>query len=145
MHSEQAGYKNPVQFVKILINGVIMNVTCRLTSTARYQILKLLRALYEACANMPALEILAHRGSIRIEAKDICGAPDMRYVSTGHVERQNLTGRIAMRRFTVIENHKYAVALHYFHNNFIRKHQTMKTTPRQWLAIPIIKGPQSTL
>ena len=28
-----------------------------------------------------------------------------------------------------LENHKHAIALHYFHYNFIRKHQTIKTTP----------------
>jgi hypothetical protein len=44
---------------------------------------------------------------------------------------------MSMRRFTRLtngfskrlQNHKYAVALHYFHYNFIRKHQTLKTTP----------------
>jgi IS1 family transposase len=65
------------------------------------------------------------------------GSPDLEHVSTSFVERQNLTMRMQMRRFTRLTNgfskrktnHEYAVALHYFNYNFIRKHQTIKTTP----------------
>lgn len=65
------------------------------------------------------------------------GNPDANHVSTSYIERQNLTLRMASRRFTRLtnafskkfENHAHAVALHYFAYNFIRKHQTIKTTP----------------
>jgi IS1 family transposase len=65
------------------------------------------------------------------------GNPDVEHINTSFVERQNLTMRMAMRRFTRLtngfsklqSNHKHAIALHYFHYNFIRKHQTIKTTP----------------
>lgn len=67
----------------------------------------------------------------------VCGTPIREDVSTSFIERQNLTVRMSMRRFTRLtdgfskrlQNHKYAIALHYFHYNFIRKHQTIKTTP----------------
>jgi hypothetical protein len=61
----------------------------------------------------------------------------MKEVSTSYVERQNLTMRMGMRRFTrltngfskKIENLEHAVALHFMHYNFCRIHKTLKTTP----------------
>jgi hypothetical protein len=58
-------------------------------------------------------------------------------ISTSFVERQNLTMRMQMRRFTrlangfskKIENHGHAIALHYMHYNFCRVHQTLRVTP----------------
>ena len=58
-------------------------------------------------------------------------------ISTSFVERQNLTVRMSVRRFTrltkafskKLENHERAVALHCLHYNSLRKHQTLKTTP----------------
>lgn len=72
-----------------------------------------------------------------IRKEVIVGDPDQADISTSYVERQNLTVRMGIRRFTrltnafskKIENHAHAVALHYFHYNFVRKHQTIKTTP----------------
>ncbi|MEX1146846.1 MAG: IS1 family transposase [Sphingomonadales bacterium] len=65
------------------------------------------------------------------------GNPDKRLVSTSHVERQDLTMRMHMRRFTrltnafskKIENHAYAVALHFMYYNFVKRHQTLRVTP----------------
>lgn len=75
----------------------------------------------------------------------VMGDPDPDYVSTSFVERQNLTMRMAMRRFTrltnafskKIENHAHAVALHFMHYNFCRAHMTLtKNHPNRYPTTP---------
>jgi IS1 family transposase len=65
------------------------------------------------------------------------GNPDCAHISTSFVERQNLTMRMSMRRFTrltngfskKLANHEAAVALHFMHYNFCRQHKTLRVTP----------------
>lgn len=98
---------------------------------------------------------------IAIEKEVIEGKPDMNRISTSYVERQNLTMRMSMRRYTrltnafskKIENLECAVALHFMHYNFCRPHKTLNkernlgitpamaagVTDHQWSVEEIIK------
>ncbi len=77
------------------------------------------------------------------DMKVVSGNPDPKHVSTSYVERQNLTMRMQMRRFTrltngfskKIDNHRHMVALHYMHYNFCRVHQTLRVTPAMQAGI----------
>lgn len=74
---------------------------------------------------------------LRSQRATIKGLPDAGHISTSYVERQNLTMRMHMRRFTrltnafskKIEMHEFSVALHFVHYNFCRVHQTLRVTP----------------
>ena len=67
----------------------------------------------------------------------IIGNPDPEHVSTSFVERQNLSMRMGMRRFTrltnafskKLENHMHALSICFMHYNFVRIHQTLLTPP----------------
>ncbi len=71
------------------------------------------------------------------ETVRVMGAPDPRHISTSFVERQNLTMRMSMRRFTrltngfskKIENHEAMLAVYFMHYNYCRVHQTLRVTP----------------
>jgi IS1 family transposase len=74
---------------------------------------------------------------VGVKHEPICGTPDLKHVSTSYAERQNLTMRMHMRRFTrltnafskKLENHEHAIALYFMHYNFCKIHTTLKVTP----------------
>ena len=84
----------------------------------------------------------------------VIGNPDPAAVSTSYVERQNLTMRMSMRRFTrltnafskKLENHCHAIAMHFMYYNFCRAHASLLGTPameagvtdRQWTVEDVV-------
>ncbi len=70
---------------------------------------------------------------IGADKRIVQGNPDAKTISTSYVERQNLTMRMSMRRFTrltnafskKLENHMFAIALYFMHYNFARPHKTL--------------------
>jgi len=74
---------------------------------------------------------------VDIERAVVAGNLDEDHISTSIIERQNLTMRMSMRRFTrltngfskKVENMKAAVSLQFAHYNFVRMHKTLKCTP----------------
>jgi hypothetical protein len=89
------------------------------------------------------------------ERSVIVGNPDRAHISTSLIERQNLTMRMSMRRFTrltnafskKVENLRAAVSLHFAHYNFVRVHRTLRVTPameagvsdRLWLLDELVE------
>ena len=86
---------------------------------------------------------------------EVSGNPNPKHISTSYVERQNLTMRMGMRRFTrltnafskKLDNHIAAVSLHFMYYNFVRIHKTLRVTPamaanvtdRLWSIADIVK------
>src|SRR6201996_6144059 len=74
---------------------------------------------------------------VDIKHEEVRGTPDINYISTSYIERQNLSMRMGMRRFTRLtngfskkaENHAHMVALHFLYYNFARVHKTLRVTP----------------
>ncbi|MBI1806795.1 MAG: IS1 family transposase [Ignavibacteria bacterium] len=80
---------------------------------------------------------------VRVIINPITGYPDRKHISTSFIERQNLTMRMQMRRFTRLTNAfskslkhlEAALALHFFHYNFMRLHETIRVTPAMQAGI----------
>lgn len=78
------------------------------------------------------------------EVKKITGTPDPAHIATSYIERQNLTMRMGMRRFTRLtnafsrkaENLAAAVSLHFMHYNFARPHQTLSKAANGYPTTP---------
>jgi IS1 family transposase len=95
-----------------------------------------LHKIYAAAPNGPETRY-SPAECIGCEKRRIVGDPDPKHVSTSYVERQNLTMRMSMRRFTrltnghskKVENHAAAIAIHFAYYNFCRVHMSLGKGP----------------
>jgi IS1 family transposase len=104
----------------------------------------MLTKLYGPSGNDKSPEVRYSPGRIAgVETTYVSGVCNEMHISTSYVERQNLTMRMSMRRFTRLtngfskkfENHCHAISLHMFWYNFIRVHQTLNQTPAMEIGI----------
>ena len=131
------------QVISCLVEGSSIRSTERMTGVHRDTITRLLVSVgdalivkfYEADPIGPGR--YSPPRVVRTDRMVISGNPSQEHISTSLVERQNLTMRMSMRRFTrltnafskKIENLRAAVALHFAHYNFVRVNNTLQITP----------------
>ncbi len=101
------------------------------------QLIKVYRATPEGERRYSPAEVVS------TEVVPVMGDPDPKRIGTSHIERQNLTMRMQMRRLTRLtngfskkwENHWAALCLHFAHYNFVRIHRTLRVTPAMQAGI----------
>src|SRR5438046_2338607 len=149
--------------VAALVEGTSINATCRITGVAKHTVLRLLKDLGCACAayhdahvrNLQVRRaqadeiwafVYAKQKNVTAEQMEQ-GAGDVwtwtaidagtKLIITSFVDRQNLSMRMGMRRFTrltngfskKLENHGHMVAMYFMHYNYCRVHKTLRVTP----------------
>ena len=92
---------------------------------------------HEIVPTLSQLHHCEHCAQILAQFGLVAGSPDFAHISARLIERQNLTMRMSMRRFTrltngfskKVDNRKAAVSQHFAHYNFVRLHQSLRITP----------------
>lgn len=114
-----------------------LNNRVQLTSDGHHSYVQAVEAAFGGNVDFGMLVKNYNGDTLDIVRKSVIGNPKMEDISTSHVERQNLSMRMGMRRFTrrtnahskKVENHKHALSLYFLYHNFIRINSTIRVTP----------------
>jgi hypothetical protein len=139
LHEQASGNQNRRRVVASLVEGNSIRATVRMTGVAAFESAfgveidyAMPNTVYRA--NPEGQTRYSPAKCIGVSSNTISGDLDPKHVSTSYVERQNLTMRMSMRRFTrltnafskKLENHAAMVALYFMYYNFGRVHQTLR-------------------
>lgn len=134
-HSGERGLDSATRFMRDLSTRLAGRV--QITSDGHNPYIQSVEAAFGGNVDFGMLIKNYNKDTLDIQKRSILGNPKLEHISTSHVERQNLTMRMSMRRFTrrtnahskKLENHCHALSLYFVFFNFVRIHSGLRVTP----------------
>lgn len=134
-HSGERGLSSATRFMRSLADKLTGRV--QITSDGHNPYIQSVEAAFGGNVDFGMLVKNYKNDTLDIQKRSVLGNPKLEHISTSHVERQNLTMRMSMRRFTrrtnahskKLENHCHALSLYFCYFNFVRIHSGLHVTP----------------
>lgn len=134
-HTGERGLDSATRFMRDLSTRLMGRV--QITSDGHNPYIQSVEAAFGSNVDFGMLVKNYKNDTLDIQKRSVLGNPKLSDISTSHVERQNLTMRMSMRRFTrrtnahskKFENHCHALSLYFMYFNFVRIHSGLRVTP----------------